>query len=258
MLFRSVQGLRTLDRQEGGLGLGLAIARSLVEQHGGQIDAHSDGPGEGTTITVTLPASTASAQPVAGTPRAAVPHSRAVRILVVDDNADAADMLAMFLSTAGHHVVTASDGPQALDVLRTFAPDVAVLDIGLPVMDGYELARRLRELLGNRAPLLIAVTGYGQAEDAQRSRDAGFAHHLVKPVDGDTLLALLASVAPRQEARSALSGLVRLRADAVWRGPAPDQVVAGRSKSRFAVMRVPSAANASRSSPMRQIGRAHV
>ena len=192
-----VQGPRTIDRQEGGLGLGLAIARSLVEQHEGRIEARSEGPGRGSTFVITLPAAAAglsAAGPRKSTP---VPASHRLHILLVDDNADAADMLATFLGTAGHRVVTASDGPQALDVLRTMSPDVAVLDIGLPVMDGYELARRIHEFLGPRTPLLIAVTGYGQIEDAERSREAGFSHHLVKPVDGDDLLTLLASVAPR-------------------------------------------------------------
>lgn len=191
-----VQGPRTIDRQEGGLGLGLAIARSLVEQHDGRIEARSEGPGRGSTFAITLPAAAAglsAAGPRESTP---VPTSHRLHILLVDDNADAVDMLATFLGTAGHRVVTASDGPQALDVLRTLSPDVAVLDIGLPVMDGYELARRIRDFLGPRTPLLIAVTGYGQVEDAERSREAGFEHHLVKPVDGDDLLTLLASIAP--------------------------------------------------------------
>lgn len=191
-----VQGPRTIDRQEGGLGLGLAIARSLVEQHDGRIEARSDGPGRGSTFVITLPAQATeqtSAVPSESTARA----SRRLQILLVDDNPDAADMLATFLGTAGHSVVTASDGPQALEVLRTLSPDVAILDIGLPVMDGYELARRIRERLGPRTPLLIAVTGYGQSDDAERSREAGFSYHLVKPVDGDDLLTLLASVEPR-------------------------------------------------------------
>lgn len=192
-----VQGPRTIDRREGGLGLGLAIARSLVEQHDGRIEAFSEGPGLGSTFVITLPAAVSPVVPPAKAPRPAIPASHQLRILLVDDNADAADMLATFLTTAGHRVVTASDGPQALEVLRTFAPEVAVLDIGLPVMDGYELARRLREMLGARSPLLVAVTGYGQVEDAERSREAGFSYHLVKPVDGDDLLTLLAAVAPR-------------------------------------------------------------
>lgn len=154
-----VQGPRTIDRSEGGLGLGLAIARSLVELHDGRIDAASGGEGFGSTFTVRLPAAsdvgeehlTPAPSPVASAP---------LRILIVDDNADAAEMLSLLLTDQGHRVMTASDGPQALEILRGFLPDVAMLDIGLPVMDGYELARRIREQSGGAGPTLIAVTGY--------------------------------------------------------------------------------------------------
>ncbi|MEQ1726900.1 MAG: ATP-binding protein [Vicinamibacterales bacterium] len=189
-----VQGPRTIDRREGGLGLGLAIARSLVDLHDGHIEARSAGVGRGSTFTVRLPAAPETAQErptVAPEP----PTTPPLDILLVDDNADAAEMLSMLLTAQGHRVMTASDGPQALDRLTHAWPDVAILDIGLPVMDGYELARRIRDTPGNNPPRLIALTGYGQEEDLERSRQAGFAHHLVKPVDADELLRLIVSTA---------------------------------------------------------------
>ncbi len=190
-----VQGPRTIDRGEGGLGLGLAIASSLVSLHGGRIVARSEGEGRGSTFTVCLPAhDAAEAAAVGAGPRpAALGPSR--RVLVVDDNSDATEMLSGLLTMCGHTVVTAADGQEALDALETFDAEVALLDIGLPVMDGLELARRIRARKGAKAPLLVAVTGYGQTEDVARSRAAGFAHHLVKPVDPGVLLPLL--VAPR-------------------------------------------------------------
>jgi len=189
-----VQGPRTIDRREGGLGLGLAIARSLVELHGGRIEARSDGIDLGSTFSVYLPAAPDTAPAAVSPPPASLPHSRPARILVVDDNADAAEMLALFLGGSGHEVRTASDGPQALSLLETFPADVTILDIGLPVMDGYELARRINERKAPDAPVLIAVTGYGQVGDAERSRAAGIAHHLVKPVDTDELLRLISTL----------------------------------------------------------------
>ncbi|MGC4082567.1 MAG: response regulator [Vicinamibacterales bacterium] len=194
-----VQGPRTIDRREGGLGLGLAIARSLVEQHDGRIEARSPGAGLGSTFTVFLPASVIEIEKPDIAAHAPIRADHALQILVVDDNADAAEMLATFLEGSGHDVRTAGDGPAALAALDVRDADVVVLDIGLPVMDGYELARRIRERAG-AVPTLIAVTGYGQVEDAERSRAAGIDHHLVKPVDTDALLTLLASVA-RDEGR---------------------------------------------------------
>jgi signal transduction histidine kinase/CheY-like chemotaxis protein len=190
-----VQGPRTIDRGEGGLGLGLAIASSLTSLHGGRIVAHSEGEGRGCTFTVRLPAQDAEKAVAAGATVSPVVPGPSLRVLVVDDNSDATEMLSGLLTTSGHTVATAADGQAALDLLETFDADVALLDIGLPVMDGLELARRIRARMGADAPLLVAVTGYGQAEDVARSRAAGFAHHLVKPVDPGILLPLL--VAPR-------------------------------------------------------------
>ena len=186
-----VQGPRTIDRGEGGLGLGLAIASSLTILHGGRIVAHSDGEGRGSTFTVRLPSHQAAVAATVGSHAAPAAQGPSLRVLVVDDNSDATEMLSGLLTTSGHTVATAADGQQALELLETFDADVALLDIGLPVMDGLELARRIRARKGAGAPLLVAVTGYGQAEDVARSRAAGFAHHLVKPVDPSVLLPLL-------------------------------------------------------------------
>ncbi|HSN30249.1 MAG TPA: ATP-binding protein, partial [Kofleriaceae bacterium] len=186
-----VQGARAIDRSEGGLGLGLTIAKSLCELHGGTLDATSAGPGGGSTFTIRLPASTLPVAP-SNRPTARM-HKlvKSARVLVVDDNVDSAQMLDAFLRELGHEPVVAHDGPGALEVLDRFVPDVAVLDIGLPVMDGYELARRLRERLGPEKLRLIAMTGYGQESDKQRATEAGFDHHLVKPIALDALTSLL-------------------------------------------------------------------
>jgi PAS domain S-box-containing protein len=187
-----VQGDRALDRAEGGLGLGLAIAKSLCELHGGTIEAASAGIGQGSTFTVTLPRASRTEGPAPGV--AIARASRRVtgtRVLVVDDNVDAAQTLHEFLSTLGHEAAIAHDGMAALDLARSFQPDIAVLDIGLPRMDGYELARQLRALPGGDELRLIAVTGYGQEADRVRVHEAGFDHHLVKPIALDALLPLL-------------------------------------------------------------------
>ena len=185
-----VQGERALDRSEGGLGIGLMLVRSLVELHDGSVTAHSHGAGAGSRFTVTLPLLRGDARARPGTGPQPVLADRAVtgrRVLLVDDNADAAEMLAQVLRAVGHEVVVVHDGPGALAAARGFAPEVALLDIGLPVMDGYELARHLRAVLP-RTPLFIALTGYGQEHDRQRSLDSGFAEHLVKPVNPTLLI----------------------------------------------------------------------
>ncbi len=183
------QEQQTIDRSEGGLGLGLAIVHSLVTMHGGSVEAASDGEGLGSTFTVTLPlASPTVAEDSAFSEVDTMTHSAPRKVLVVDDNADAAELLAEALSCLGHHVQTAQDGPQALRLLEQFTPEVALLDIGLPVMDGYELARQIRARLGERPLWLIAVTGYGEERAREAARDAGFNLHLTKPVDLPALM----------------------------------------------------------------------
>jgi signal transduction histidine kinase len=185
-----VQGNRPIDRSEGGLGLGLTLVRTLVELHGGTVTAHSGGPGQGSEFVIRLPLAAAPTPLV--TADSATPSSRTGRrVLIVDDNPDVVEVLAELLRMSGHEVAVAHDAPEALRLAGPFQPEVAVLDIGLPVMDGYELARRLR--LGDPALRLVALTGYGQAEDRARSRAAGFQEHLVKPIDGDVLLAVVAA-----------------------------------------------------------------
>jgi PAS domain S-box-containing protein len=194
-----VQGERTLDRSQGGLGIGLTVARSLVELHGGTISARSPGLGLGSEFQVCLPA---LAKPVVheeapGGMRQLTsrPPRSGIRVLLVDDNKDAVDVLAELLQTYGHEVAVAYDGPQALSIAPAFRPDAALLDIGLPVIDGYELAKRLREVEAGHPCRLVAVTGYGQDTDKAKSREAGFDVHLVKPVELAVVLPLLADLA---------------------------------------------------------------
>jgi len=190
-----VQQPQSLDRAGGGIGLGLTIVRNLVTLHGGHVTAASAGPGTGSEFVVDLPlAAPLTPVPLRVPTRKTVdlPKPKTFRILVVDDNEDAADTLAEFLTEVGHEVRTTQDGPSALDVARTFKPEICLLDIGLPVMDGYELARRLRELEGLPPDLrLVAITGYGQDADRRRSAEARFDRHLVKPIDLDVLLSAL-------------------------------------------------------------------
>jgi len=175
----------SLDRSQGGLGIGLTIVKRMVELHGGRVEAASEGPGKGSTFSVRLPlaASQDSALPAAlsGTLRAQL--GSGLRVLVVDDNKDAAESLAMLLQLLGHSVRTTSDGPKALQEAQSHRPDLILLDIGMPGMDGYEVARRLRQLEESRDAMIVALTGWGQLEDRRRSREAGFDHHMVKPPD---------------------------------------------------------------------------
>jgi PAS domain S-box-containing protein len=191
-----VQGPRGFDRAEGGLGLGLSLVRTLTELHGGTVAARSEGEGRGSMFTVRLPASAAPALAATGRGVSARPNADklARKVLVVDDNRDAAEMVSLLLTRAGHQVEIAADASQALSAVAAFHPQVAILDIGLPVMDGYALARELRARLGRDAPIMIALTGYGQEQDLLRSAEAGFARHLVKPFDAKRLLFFVDSV----------------------------------------------------------------
>ena len=182
------------DRAKGGLGLGLAIVKRLVELHGGSVVAKSKGLGTGSEFIVRLPASGPPRSRGTAPPRRPDRASVAKRVLIVDDNEDAVWLLTKLLRTVGHEVEMALDGPSALRVLDSFVPDAALLDIGLPVMDGFELARRIRSRFPSM--LLVAVTGYGQADDREASRAAGFNAHLVKPVDVDDVTRVLDAAAP--------------------------------------------------------------
>ncbi|HET9955932.1 MAG TPA: ATP-binding protein [Polyangiaceae bacterium] len=189
-----VQGQQAIDRALGGLGLGLTIVHSLVERHGGRVTASSDGPGRGSEFVVQLPRAKESSSRIRGPEARASFKPRSgvgLRVLVVDDNEDAAEMLGHALALRGYEVHLAHDGPHALRLAAAQAFDAALLDIGLPIMDGYELAARLLALPSLAHAKLIAVTGYGQDSDRRRALAAGFHHHLVKPVELGVLDALL-------------------------------------------------------------------
>ncbi|HVF35955.1 MAG TPA: hybrid sensor histidine kinase/response regulator [Candidatus Saccharimonadia bacterium] len=184
------QEKHALGRDHGGLGIGLALVRELTGMHGGTVAARSDGIGLGSTFTVTLPAAAALAP--AGTP-GAVPGPKLHRILLVDDNRDAAEAMQALLACDGHTVVLAHTGLAAVALAAEFAPDIAVLDIGLPDITGYDVARRLRAQTGGTEIVLIALTGYGRDEDQREVVAAGFDHHMVKPADTARLAAILAA-----------------------------------------------------------------
>jgi PAS domain S-box-containing protein len=184
------------NRTRGGLGIGLSLVRRLVELHGGQIEARSGGPGRGSEFIVRLPALKPTGE---GSPPAAdsedAPDASRCRILVADDSVDTAELLARVLRFRGHEVRTAHDGPGALAETTAFQPDVAVLDIGMPGLSGYEVAREIRSRFGDHI-VLVAVTGWGQEEDKRRAREYGFDHHLTKPIDSAALQRLLREVSP--------------------------------------------------------------
>ncbi|MEP6792261.1 MAG: ATP-binding protein, partial [Ramlibacter sp.] len=198
------QADQSLDRSQGGLGIGLTLVKHLVELHGGQVSAHSDGVGRGTEVTITLPAQQATpavpAPVMAIQVKKAQPAAALARILVVDDLAASAETLMTLLEMEGFEVRIASEGMAALKIAEDFKPDVVLLDIGLPGMNGFEVANRLRSQPQSCDALLIALTGYGEAESRTRSAQAGFDFHMVKPADVNLLLSLLANP---QEARKA-------------------------------------------------------
>ena len=182
------------DRSHGGLGIGLTLAKRLVELHGGMIEARSPGPGQGSSFTVTLPAASPSDALELAADALPKRQVRPCRILVADDNPDAVEMLHLMLSLHGHEVAVASDGVVAVSIASSLRPQIAFLDIGMPRMDGYEAARRIRDTLGPQV-VLVALTGWGQDEDKRRSREAGFDHHLTKPPDPEVLERLIAECA---------------------------------------------------------------
>jgi len=189
-----VQARRAGDAGQEGLGVGLAIARSFVALHGGTIAAHSEGPGRGAEFVVRLPVVTAHATAKSGASLAEPAAARGVRILLVEDNPDVAEGMAMLLEAFGHEVHVATSGPDALDAARAQRPALLLVDIGLPGMDGYELARRVREIPALRDAVLVALTGYALEEDRERARKAGFDQHLIKPVDPKVLRGVVAQV----------------------------------------------------------------
>ena len=197
------QGVRTLDRAQGGLGIGLTLVKKIVEMHGGRVEARSAGEGEGSEFTVRLPllagrSARGPEQQPAATPAAG---GSQVRVLVVDDNVDAAESIAMLLSLEGYEVRSVHAAQDALETAQSFQPHLVLLDIGLPGMDGYEVARRLRAEQRIESMRLVAITGYGQQSDRERARAAGFDEHLVKPVDPDALNEVLGAIASEQRER---------------------------------------------------------
>ena len=189
-----VQAESPTARAHGGLGVGLALARRLVEMHGGQIAGYSDGPGRGSAFVITMPLMAAAQS--RGAPRPKDVARVATRIVVIDDNVDAATSLAMFVEQLGGAARVAHDGESGLEAVSAFQPDIVFLDIGMPRMDGYQVCRRIRQLPASRPLIMIALTGWGQAQDKQRALDAGFDAHLTKPVDAAVLTRVLAGWAP--------------------------------------------------------------
>jgi CheY-like chemotaxis protein/anti-sigma regulatory factor (Ser/Thr protein kinase) len=194
-----LQGDRSLDRSEGGLGIGLTIVRHLVDMHGGRVEARSEGVGRGSEFEVRLPrvrVSSSMSFPANGGSSPATRHAR--RVLVVDDNKDSAESLAMLLRLAGHTAEVTYSGAEALDRLATFEADFIFLDIGLPGMDGYMVAQVIRERFPHMRPKLFAITGYGREEDREMALKSGFDEHLTKPVEPEKLLELIYAESERR------------------------------------------------------------
>ncbi len=189
----------SLERAKSGLGIGLTLVRNLVEMHGGSIEARSDGPGKGSEFVVRLPVTAEPALERAPDKKAVPADARSYRILVADDNRDSAHSLALLLKLMGHETHTAMDGIDALEKAEAIHPDVVLLDIGMPRLNGYDACRRIREQPWSRSMMLIAQTGWGQEEDRRRTEEAGFHGHLIKPVDPDILLRLVASLSAPME-----------------------------------------------------------
>jgi CheY-like chemotaxis protein len=179
---------RSIGQAEGGLGIGLALAKSLVEMHDGTIEARSEGLGKGSEFIVRLPMAQSTSTTTQDQVHSDIPTPVRRRILIADDNRDVLDTFEVMLQMHGHDVATASDGLEVLEKAAAFRPEVIVLDIGMPNLDGFETARRLRQEPWGRDAVLIAVTGWGHEKDKQQSAQAGFNIHLVKPVDANTIL----------------------------------------------------------------------
>jgi len=199
-----VQVGRTSGSPDGGLGIGLTVVRQMVEMHGGTVEAHSAGLGQGSEFVVTLPLTTEVADGVVATPAlaSADPAGRGCRIVIVDDNVDVNDSLRLLLQMAGHEVYAAFDGATAIQLVEANRPQIVLCDIGLPGLDGYAVIRELRAQMGEAMPVMIAITGFGQDSDRERVLSAGFDHHLVKPVDPALLLQMIAAQADRMGAPS--------------------------------------------------------
>ncbi len=189
-----MQADRTLDRAPGGLGIGLTLVRSLVRMHGGAVEVYSAGIGQGSEFVVRLPVISVGARPATRKPPAEerpqpTPHPR--RVLVVDDNHDAAESLALLLRLGRHEVEIAYSGPEALELVQSFDPEIVLLDLGLPGMDGFEVARRIRNIPRLQNTFIVAVSGYGREEDRRRSQESGFDYHLIKPLESEILNKIL-------------------------------------------------------------------
>ena len=182
----------SLARSRGGLGLGLTLVRKLVELHGGHVAVHSDGPGRGSEFVVSVPSAPAPAPEPDAAAAPVPPVAPSRRVLVIEDNPDARDALCALLRIWGHRVETAGDGPRGFELALETRPDIVIVDIGLPGLDGYHVAHGLRAALGAGAVFLVALTGYGQPDDRQRALEAGFDVHLVKPVAPEVLAEALA------------------------------------------------------------------
>ena len=194
-----VQAHPAVAGAEGGLGIGITLVEGLVALHGGTVSARSDGPGRGSEFVIELPRAAARPAAADAAPSRKTACGTPVRVLVVDDNAAVADSLQMLLEASGYHARVARDGSEALAVVREWRPDAAVLDIGLPGMDGHALARALRAETALGGIRLIALSGYGREQDRERAREAGFDAHLTKPTDFDALLAMLSRAPDRPE-----------------------------------------------------------
>jgi PAS domain S-box-containing protein len=192
----------SLERTDSGLGIGLTLAKNLVELHGGTLEVHSAGAGQGSEFVVHLPSLAEAPKPPPPQLAVSKPPARACCVLVVDDNVDSVEILTILLNLSGHEAHIAHDGLEAMEAAGKFRPDVILLDIGLPKLNGYDVARRIREQPWGKSMVLVALTGWGQDEDRHRSRQAGFNHHMTKPVDPDVLSKLLSSLPVRPERAS--------------------------------------------------------